>query len=157
MRLTLNKELIFGLVSVFILSVLLTVQVMNYKSPSVTPITPSKALQADPTARLTNDVISKHSSAGDCWIIINNKVYEVTSFLSRHPGGGGLITPYCAKDATEPFNSKGGRGISHSATAMRLLGLIYLGDVNGKISNKPDTKAVQSVPVGENEDEEYDE
>ena len=31
--------------------------------------------------------IAKHSSHDDCWIIIRNKVYDVTSFVDKHPGG----------------------------------------------------------------------
>ena len=31
--------------------------------------------------------ISKHNKESSCWIIIDNKVYDVTQFLDKHPGG----------------------------------------------------------------------
>ena len=31
--------------------------------------------------------VSKHSTADDCWVIVHGKVYDVTSFVPRHPGG----------------------------------------------------------------------
>lgn len=31
--------------------------------------------------------VLKHCSNRDCWIIIGNKVYDVTKFLDEHPGG----------------------------------------------------------------------
>lgn len=51
-----------------------------------------------------------HNSAKDCWIVIHGKVYDVTSFLSEHPGGAKIILNYAGKDATpgfEPIHSPG--------------------------------------------------
>jgi nitrate reductase (NAD(P)H) len=31
--------------------------------------------------------IQKHDKMDDAWLIINNKVYDVTSVLDWHPGG----------------------------------------------------------------------
>ena len=31
--------------------------------------------------------VAQHSSENDCWVIVHGKVYDVTSFLSEHPGG----------------------------------------------------------------------
>lgn len=62
---------------------------------------------------------AKHSTSSDCWIVIHNQVFNVTNFLSQHPGGADRITPYCGKDATEAFDTQGGEG-SHSSTAESL-------------------------------------
>ena len=35
--------------------------------------------------------VSSHNSETDCWIVIDGIVYDVTSFLSRHPGGAKTI------------------------------------------------------------------
>ncbi|KAL7271121.1 fatty acid alpha-hydroxylase [Rhizina undulata] len=42
--------------------------------------------------------LSKHTSAKSCYVTIGNKVYDVTSFLSDHPGGEDLILDYAGKD-----------------------------------------------------------
>lgn len=47
--------------------------------------------------------IGKHTEQEDCWIVINNKVIDVTSFLKSHPGGRWIILEYAGKDATQAF------------------------------------------------------
>lgn len=73
--------------------------------------------------------ISKHTKASDCWIVINNKVYNVTQYLDLHPGGADLILMQCGKDATSAYNTQGGRGKKHSANADRQLATFLLGPV----------------------------
>jgi hypothetical protein len=80
--------------------------------------------------------IAKHNSPSDCWIIISGKVYDVTAHLANHPGGAGLITPYCGQDATTTYDTKGGRGSPHSPSADSMLGPIYLGNVGGTVSSQ---------------------
>ena len=74
----------------------------------------------------TLNEISKHNTANDCWIIVNSKVYNVTDYINLHPGGPGAITRYCGNDATDAFNTKGGRG-SHSSFAVSQLESLLLG------------------------------
>jgi cytochrome b involved in lipid metabolism len=35
--------------------------------------------------------VAKHNSKKSCWILLDSKVYDVTSFLSKHPGGAAII------------------------------------------------------------------
>lgn len=81
---------------------------------------------------LTPNVIAKHKGINDCWLIISGKVYDVTSFLDAHPGGIAIILPYCGKEATQAFDTRGGTG-QHSQRADQMLKDYYLGDLNGKI------------------------
>ena len=52
---------------------------------------------------LTAEEVSHHNTAEDCWVILNNKVYDVTNFLGDHPGGKKAIMVYAGEDATEEF------------------------------------------------------
>lgn len=51
----------------------------------------------------TLEEISKHSSAGDCWTIVDGSVYDVTTFINRHPSGSKQIVKMCGRDASEDF------------------------------------------------------
>jgi len=48
--------------------------------------------------------VAKHNTEGDCWVIIDNEVYDCTKFLKDHPGGAGAIMLFAGKDATEEFD-----------------------------------------------------
>ncbi len=63
--------------------------------------------------------VAKHGTASDCWMIINGKVYDLTSYIT-HPGGEAYV-PYCGKEATQAYDTKGGRGNPHSTRADALL------------------------------------
>lgn len=50
--------------------------------------------------------LAAHSSASDCWLAIDGKVYDVTNYIGKHPGGN-EITKGCGKDATQMFKQEG--------------------------------------------------
>ena len=83
-------------------------------------------------ATLSATEVAKHNTISDCWIIINNKVYDVSGYASQHPGGAQNIANYCGKEATEAFDTKGGRGSPHSGRANNMLANFYMGDLNQK-------------------------
>ena len=49
--------------------------------------------------------IAKHRTAADCWSAVNGKVYDLTSFVSNHPGGS-KITKICGIDGTPIFTAQ---------------------------------------------------
>lgn len=72
--------------------------------------------------------VTAHNSASDCWLIIEDKVYEVTEYVPLHPGGEQEILDVCGADGTSLFNSiKGGNG--HPGSADGILDQLYLGDL----------------------------
>lgn len=61
-----------------------------------------------PQKQFTREEIEKHNSEGDCWIVINGKVYDATKVLSWHPGGKEPIMAHAGKvhaDTTDEFES----------------------------------------------------
>jgi len=76
--------------------------------------------------------IAKHNSPSDCWLIIDNKVYDVSNFLNLHPGNPETIIPYCGKEATNAFMTKDKANPKpHSKKAQDLLEEYYIGTYGG--------------------------
>ncbi|KAH8699274.1 cytochrome b5-like heme/steroid binding domain-containing protein, partial [Talaromyces proteolyticus] len=47
--------------------------------------------------------VAKHNGPDNFWMIINDNVYDVTSFLAEHPGGGKILKGVAGKDASKKF------------------------------------------------------
>lgn len=77
-------------------------------------------------AALTSTVVAQHATPTDCWIIIQNTVYDVTNYLRDHPAPAGLIEPYCGQDATTAFETKNTES-SHTRGAWELLNDFKIG------------------------------
>ena len=48
----------------------------------------------------TREEVFQHRKQDDCWIILHGEVYNVTPWLSKHPGGAKLLLHYGGEDAT---------------------------------------------------------
>jgi L-lactate dehydrogenase (cytochrome) len=48
--------------------------------------------------------VSHHNSKDDCWIVIDDGVYDITDFIPIHPGGKTMIFRVAGQDATEYFH-----------------------------------------------------
>ncbi|XP_059565334.1 fatty acid desaturase 2-like protein FADS2B isoform X5 [Myotis daubentonii] len=49
--------------------------------------------------------IQRHNQKTDQWLVINRKVYDVTSWADRHPGGRRVLNHYAGEDATDVFRA----------------------------------------------------
>ena len=77
----------------------------------------------------TMEEIARHSTKEDCWLLIENKVYDVTSFIPKHPGEEAILKG-CGKDATQMFNApRKSDGKPHSEKARQNLTNFYIGDL----------------------------
>ncbi|KYQ90085.1 hypothetical protein DLAC_08669 [Tieghemostelium lacteum] len=45
--------------------------------------------------------IAQHNTVDSCWMIIYNKVYDITSYIPSHPGGKNALLRFAGKDGTE--------------------------------------------------------
>lgn len=48
--------------------------------------------------------IQSHNQEEDCWVVIDNQVWDITNFAPEHPGGPGIIYKYAGRDATSAYN-----------------------------------------------------
>lgn len=52
--------------------------------------------------------VAEHNKQSDCWTAINGKVYNVTSWAAKHPGGDQNIYRLCGIDGTSAFSQQHG-------------------------------------------------
>ncbi|CAK9056096.1 Cytochrome b2 [Durusdinium trenchii] len=48
--------------------------------------------------------VNRHCIPEDCWVALNGKVYDLSEFMDRHPGGPTTIVAWAGKDASKFFN-----------------------------------------------------
>lgn len=55
--------------------------------------------------------VAKHASRSSCWTIVGTGVYDITTFIGRHPGGPSAALALCGRNGTAMFrNQHGGAG-----------------------------------------------
>lgn len=67
--------------------------------------TPSTSTSSNLT-ELTVAEVKKHDSASSCWSIVYDKVFDLTKWISKHPGGAEKIRAICGKDGTSSFEKQ---------------------------------------------------
>jgi cytochrome b involved in lipid metabolism len=56
----------------------------------------SGSIGAEPApTRITAVQLQSHNSASSCWVVFRGSVYDVTAWLSQHPGGVQAIAQHC--------------------------------------------------------------
>ena len=124
-----NKRLLILLVFVAIFLIGAYVIMMNGRP--VNDIAPEAQAVSDqpvvtptePAAGYAMAQVATHSTPESCWAVIGGDVYDLTSWVSRHPGGPGPIKGLCGIDATPRFEAKHGG----SAAAKAALVLLKIG------------------------------
>lgn len=107
--------------------------------PSATPTSPSAA------GTYTAAEVAKHNTGTDCWSVVNKNVYDLTSYVSSHPGGSNVIKAICGKDGTAAFSGQhGGAALPNNTLDRFKIGTLATGAA-GAIPQA-------SVPAGEREE-----
>ena len=72
----------------------------------------------------TMEEVSQHNQKGDCWIVYEGKVYDVSKF-DKHPGGDAILRQ-AGQDATESMQTVFD---GHDTKAAQYLPTFYIGDL----------------------------
>lgn len=65
---------------------------------------PAPAKSAEPVAAgYTMEKVKANDSSSRCWSVISGNVYDLTNWISAHPGGSGAITSLCGTDGTAAY------------------------------------------------------
>jgi cytochrome b involved in lipid metabolism/predicted NAD/FAD-dependent oxidoreductase len=83
--------------------------------------TKKKSSKSTKQTEYTLEEVSKHNKKSDAWIVIHNKVADVTKWIPSHPGGD-IIMKGVGKDATTLFDN-----IGHGDYAKKMLKKFQIG------------------------------
>ena len=89
------------------------------------PAPTTSATQEPTTKSYTKAEVAAKNTASNCWTIVGNKVYDLTQWVSRHPGGSSAIASICGIDGTSRFKSQH----ASSGRANGTLDGYYIGDL----------------------------
>lgn len=87
--------------------------------------TGSGSVSVTTTKSFSSSDVAQHNSSQSCWSIVNGKVYDLTSWIGKHPGGSSAIKSMCGIDASAEFNDQHG---GERRPANELAGF-YIGDL----------------------------
>lgn len=96
----------------------------------------------------TWDEIAAHTDKNSCWLAIDGGVYDVTSWLYKHPGGSKIIAHYSGQDATEPFRAFHERS---TGAVRKYLNAFHIGSVAGARAESDIVKDFEALRVLANE------
>lgn len=85
--------------------------VIGAVAPAASATTPS-------AKRYSMAQVKKHATPTDCWTAINGSVYDLTTWIARHPGGSGPIIRLCGTNGSRAFMSQHG-GDGRAAAELR--------------------------------------
>ncbi len=75
-------------------------------SPEPTP--EASATEAAEAAVYSMTMVSENNTTAKCWVAIDGMAYDLTGWVSSHPGGSSAISNLCGKDGTSLFLSQHG-------------------------------------------------
>lgn len=94
-------------------------------APAPTPIVTPKP-NNEPSIKTYSLIdVSSHNSKSSCWTTIGDKVYDITSYIPRHPGGEKNVLRICGKDGTSLFEGQHGG----DSKPEKVLASFFIGDL----------------------------
>ena len=94
----------------------------------------------------TSAQVAVHNTPADCWVIFQNQVYDITSYVGIHDSQHYFIDSWCGTDITIAYSTKDGQGRDHSAQAHALLQSFYIGDLGNNATPIPTpTQAARTI------------
>jgi len=82
-------------------------------------------------ASFSLEEINRHKNEGDTWVIHAGKVYDISDFVERHPGGKDILLKNSGKDITRMMTED--HVHKHSKIAYGWLHKYYIGEVKEKV------------------------
>lgn len=87
------------------------------------------AAPREPLAQYTLAEVATHCTRDDAWVIIDERVYDMTRFIDKHPGGVGPMINLAGKDGTDVFANYHAARIYRTMLPSFLIGEVAPGEI----------------------------
>jgi cytochrome b involved in lipid metabolism/uncharacterized membrane protein len=90
--------------------------------PEMIPVEPDGGTGASGDVQVLGiEAVAANATEDSCWAIIDDNVYDLTDWISSHPGGASRIIGLCGTDGTSQFQGQHGGSSSAQGTLERYL------------------------------------
>ncbi len=90
--------------------------------PEMMPVEPDGGTGASGDFEVLGiEAVAANATEESCWAIIDDNVYDLTDWISSHPGGSSRIIGLCGTDGTSQFQGQHGGSSSAQGTLERYL------------------------------------
>lgn len=102
----------------------------------------------------TVEDVAEHATEDDCWMIFEDGVYDLSSYISDHEKFLD-IREWCGKDMTEDFKNKAGADRNHKTETYQLLKLYWVGFLTEEeqVEILPEEYSMSEVAMHNTEDD----
>uniref|UniRef100_A0A1D1Y850 Long-chain specific acyl-CoA dehydrogenase, mitochondrial n=1 Tax=Anthurium amnicola TaxID=1678845 RepID=A0A1D1Y850_9ARAE len=94
--------------------------------------------------RVTPDEVAQHNTESSIWIIVHDKVFDVTNFLDEHPGGKKVLLKVAGTDATKQFDN-----FHNLAILEKYASQLQIGEIGSAQEETPQEAASGEGPFGD--------
>jgi predicted heme/steroid binding protein len=92
---------------------------------------------------ITTEEVAQHNTESSIWIIVHDKVFDVTNFLNEHPGGKKVLLKVAGTDATQQFDN------FHNLSVLEKYTQLQIGEVGAAQEETSNEAASGDGPFGD--------
>jgi len=96
------------------------------------------------TKLYTNEEVAQHNTESSMWIIVHDKVYDVTNFLNEHPGGKKVLIKVAGTDASKQFDNFHNKSVLEKYSPQ-----LYIGDIGSSAQEDDAVHGSDEGPFGD--------
>ena len=118
---------------------------LSHSAPRLSPFSPEPAM----SAVYTREEVARHASDDSNWVIIDDKVYDLTRFAAFHPGGAAFISSVAGRDATDKFYAFHRGDVLRSMASKYVIGVVADPPLGKKATVTLEPGELSRVPYAE--------
>ncbi|KRX00823.1 Cytochrome b5-like heme/steroid binding domain [Pseudocohnilembus persalinus] len=105
-----------------------------------------------PDKTFSKSEVSTHNKDGDLWVILFNRVYDLSKFANLHPAGRNVLLDYAGQDCTQLFEQFHSETIIHKYHQKLCIGKVQDSDsvqIYSPINEFQNTSSKLGIPYGD--------